>query len=41
MKCHCGSPMRDSDHCPWCGCEENEGWCDERWDGKSKFWWDQ
>ena len=26
--CHCGSPMRGSDHCPDCMCEENESWCD-------------
>jgi hypothetical protein len=22
--CHCGSPMRGSDHCPHCGCEQYE-----------------
>jgi len=26
--CHCGSPMRGSDHCPACGCEEYEATCD-------------
>jgi hypothetical protein len=36
--CHCGSPMRGSDHCPWCGCEEHESWCDDRWDGVSRSW---
>jgi hypothetical protein len=29
--CHCGSPMRGSDHCPFCGCEEYEAYCDEDW----------
>ena len=33
--CHCGSPMRGSDHCPWCGCEEMESTCGLQWDGKS------
>lgn len=28
--CHCGSPMRDSDHCPVCGCEEFESVCDHK-----------
>lgn len=26
--CHCGSPMRGSDHCPSCGCELWESYCD-------------
>lgn len=32
--CHCGSPMRGSDHCPWCGCEQWERTCDETWEGE-------
>jgi hypothetical protein len=26
--CHCGSERGNSDHCPECGCEEFEGYCD-------------
>lgn len=26
-RCHCGCPMRASDHCPECGCEEWETYC--------------
>ena len=26
--CHCGSPMRGSDHCPACLCEQFECTCD-------------
>lgn len=32
--CHCGSPMRGSDHCPFCFCEEGQGHCEERYDGQ-------
>jgi hypothetical protein len=27
--CHCGSPMRGSDHCPYCLCEQYESTCNE------------
>ena len=30
-KCHCGSPMRGSDHCPECGCEEYEAYCEHEY----------
>lgn len=30
--CHCGSPMHGSDHCPECGCEEYESYCDHTFD---------
>lgn len=30
--CHCGSPMRGSDHCPECGCEEYESYCQHTYD---------
>lgn len=26
--CHCGHPLFGSDHCPLCGCEEYESYCD-------------
>lgn len=29
--CHCGAPMRGSDHCPFCGCEQFEAFCGERY----------
>jgi hypothetical protein len=28
--CHCGMPMRGSDHCPGCGCEQYEAVCEAR-----------
>ncbi len=30
--CHCGGPMRGSDHCSYCGCEAYETYCDEVYD---------
>lgn len=27
-QCHCGRSMDGSDHCPWCGCEAFERYCD-------------
>lgn len=29
-RCHCGSRMNGSDHCPECGCEEYESRCDHQ-----------
>ena len=26
--CHCGSPMKGQDHCPYCFCEQFERTCD-------------
>lgn len=26
--CHCGHNLFDSDHCPLCGCEQYEAYCD-------------
>lgn len=26
--CHCGTDRKGSDHCPECGCEEFESYCD-------------
>jgi hypothetical protein len=33
----CGSPMRDSDHCPFCGCEWAQSFCAMVWDGMSRW----
>ena len=32
-RCHCGSGMFSSDHCPRCGCEEYERYCNFVWSG--------
>lgn len=31
--CHCAAPFNGSDHCPECGCEQFEAYCDHIWDG--------
>jgi hypothetical protein len=30
--CHCGAPLAGSDHCPSCGCEQYESYCDAVYD---------
>jgi hypothetical protein len=27
-RCHCGADFAGSDHCPHCGCEQYESYCD-------------
>lgn len=27
-RCHCGADFEGSDHCPFCGCEQYERYCD-------------
>jgi hypothetical protein len=27
-RCHCGARFNGSDHCPQCGCEQYERYCD-------------
>ena len=40
-RCHCGSPMRGSDHCPECGCEQYERTCSHQWTRENceQCWW--
>lgn len=33
--CHCGSEMKGSDHCPFCGCEEYEATCESKYPHKA------
>lgn len=35
-ECHCGAPMRGSDHCPVCFCEEHESTCDHVFDPETE-----
>ena len=31
-RCHCGARFNGSDHCPFCGCEQYERYCDAAFD---------